>query len=145
MRTAGVVFMRQVAAEEFEILQADDEIEVDEVLLGSALAPQVSYGDGILTFRGVNRTVSYGIAGPGSVPHTRRAVRAPDPLEHVLFDGQAEVRGHVCGRCRAIADALPCAEDLVDGTCTHVQYAACDCPGAEMCDVCAGDWMAVPS
>jgi len=23
--------------------------------------------------------------------------------------------------------------------------AACDCPGAEMCDVCAGDWLAVPS
>lgn len=66
-------------------------------------------------------------------------------LEHVLFDGQADVRGHVCARHRAIADALPCAEDLVDGTCTHVQYAACDCSGEEMCDVCAGDWLAVPS
>ena len=82
----GVLLMRTLPGDRFEIIQADDEIEIDEILLVTAqdqhprlvLVPGVTYGDGIVTFTGANRTVSYGIAGPGSLPHTWRAVLSPD-------------------------------------------------------------------
>jgi hypothetical protein len=73
--------MRTLPGNTFEIVQADDEIEIDELLLEVDWGPshEVSYGDGILTIKAANRTVSYGIGGPGSTPRTRRAILSWSP------------------------------------------------------------------
>jgi hypothetical protein len=39
--------------------------------------PDVSYGDGILTIRGINRTVSYGIGPYDLLTHTHEAWLSP--------------------------------------------------------------------
>jgi len=46
-----------------EILRADRVIEIADDLLEdlASIRPEVSLGDGILTIRGFNRTVSYGL------------------------------------------------------------------------------------
>ena len=59
-------------------------------------------------------------------------------LYHVLFDGQPEVRLHVCAECRAFADTLVCSDEENDrGECSHVQYQDCRCPSGHWgCFIC---------
>jgi len=54
--------MRNLPGGSFEILQADDDIEIDDIMLEIELVPEVTYGDGILTIHAANRTVSYGLS-----------------------------------------------------------------------------------
>jgi len=63
----------------FRIVQADERIRIAHHLLEQIDHPDVSYGDGILTIRGINGTVSYGV-GPldlGSMTH--EGIRSLEP------------------------------------------------------------------
>jgi hypothetical protein len=63
-----------------EIVRADERVRIAaEVLAAAEDHPDVSYGDGILTIRGINRTVSYGIGPYDLLTHTHEARLSPGP------------------------------------------------------------------
>ena len=80
-----------------EIVRADERVRIaDEVLAGANEHPDVSYGDGILTIRAINGTVSHGIGPYDLLTNTYEAVRSPDlegPLDHAQ-PVQDEQHGH---------------------------------------------------
>jgi hypothetical protein len=62
------------------IIQADERVRIARELLEQIDHPDVTYGDGILTIRGLNRTVSYGIGPYDLLTHTHEARLSPDPV-----------------------------------------------------------------
>lgn len=60
----------------FRIDQADEHIRVSAALLENIDHPDVSYGDGILTIRAINGTVSYGIGPLDPLTMTHEATRS---------------------------------------------------------------------
>ena len=63
-----------------EIVRADEHVRIAHELLEKIDHPDVSYGDGILTIRGLNRTVSYGIGPYDLLTHTHEARLSPEPV-----------------------------------------------------------------
>ena len=62
------------------IVQADERIRIAQEFLDgldAELHPDVSYGDGILTIRAINGTVSYGVGSYDLLSHTREGVKSP--------------------------------------------------------------------
>jgi hypothetical protein len=59
------------------IVQADECVRIAHGQLEKIDHPDVSYGDGILTIRGINRTVSYGIGPYDLLTHTHEAWLSP--------------------------------------------------------------------
>ena len=62
----------------FYIDQADEHIRIAHEVLETIEHPDVSYGDGILTLRGINRTVSYGVGSLDSLSMTHEAWLSPE-------------------------------------------------------------------
>ena len=61
-----------------KILRADERIRISHWFLEDVadLHPDVSYGDGILTIRASNGTVSYGIGPPDPFTNTHEGTRS---------------------------------------------------------------------
>jgi hypothetical protein len=59
-----------------EILQADDRVRIAHEVLEHIERPDVTYGDGILTIRAINGTISYGIGPLDLESMTHEAVRS---------------------------------------------------------------------
>jgi len=59
------------------VLRADERIRIADALLENIDHPDVSYGDGILTIRAINGTVSYGVGPLDLVSMTHEGVRSP--------------------------------------------------------------------
>ena len=64
------------ARHSLRIDQADEHIRVSAQLLEDIDHPDVSYGDGILTIRAINGTVSYGIGRYDPLTMTYEATRS---------------------------------------------------------------------
>ena len=60
----------------FRIDQADEHIRIADRLLADIDHPDVSYGDGILTIRAINGTVSYGLGRYDPRTMTHEATRS---------------------------------------------------------------------
>lgn len=60
-----------------KIVRADERVRIAQELLDGDLHPDVSYGDGILTIRAINGTVSYGVGPYDLLTHTREGVKSP--------------------------------------------------------------------
>lgn len=58
-------------------------------------------------------------------------------MYHLMFDGEPEVRAHVCEGHRRFAAMFECPSDDGSGDCDHVQYAGCDCADVMQCFGCA--------
>ena len=63
------------------VLRADERIRIAEEVLENIDHPDVSYGDGILTIRAINGTVSYGVGPLDLLTLTREGIRS-GPLGH---------------------------------------------------------------
>jgi len=64
---------------------------------------------------------------------------------HVHFDGEPDIRMHVCALHRAIGQTIPCDQDQpnADGDCAHVQTRRCTCADPPQCTGCCwdeGEW-----
>ncbi len=70
------------AAGTLRIARADERVLISDVLLAEFRKgrghPDVSFGDGIVTICGVNRTVSYGLVNHDESMHDWLAVKAPE-------------------------------------------------------------------
>ena len=64
-----------------EIVQADERVLIaDEVLKAADSHPDVTLGDGILTIKALNGTVSYGIGKYDLLTNAYEAMRSPEGL-----------------------------------------------------------------
>jgi len=70
------VFDTMAGRAKLRIVQADERIRVAAEVLENLAHPDVSYGDGILTIRAINGTVSYGIGPYDLLTHTHEATRS---------------------------------------------------------------------